>query len=121
MKKGNVAQETPADKERKAAEMIQKQVRAILARKRISEARDEEMEFLGMIRPEKPLRRCETARYEVGYGRLDRKYEGEQNEDPFVLLRSTQQHNKWVQRGNQVAYEQNKIDLMNKIKEEEGP
>ena len=70
--------------------MLQIHVRGILARKLVKEMRDEEMEFLGMIRPEKNLRRCETARYEVGYGRINRDNDlMTHEEDPFVLLKST--------------------------------
>jgi len=102
--------------------MVQIRIRGILARKKIMNWRDEEMEFLGMIRPDKPQRkRPETARYEVGYGRFKDDLEGVEDEDPFVLLKSTQQHNKWVQRGHQIAYEQNKVTLKDKIKEDEGP
>jgi hypothetical protein len=71
--------------------MIQNHIRGILARNQIKEIRDEEMEFLGMIRPEKTLQRCQTARYEVGYGRFDRDKEiATHDEDPLVLLKSTQ-------------------------------
>jgi hypothetical protein len=47
-----------------------------LARKRIKVWRDEEMEFLGMIRAEKPLQRSQTARYEIGYGRFKEEVAG---------------------------------------------
>lgn len=56
--------------------MIQIRIRGILARKRIKVWRDEEMEFLGMIRAEKPLQRSQTARYEIGYGRFKEEVAG---------------------------------------------
>ncbi len=88
------------ENEEQAAEIVQCQIRGILARKQIEKMRQEEMIFLGMQR--KP------------------KTEEEKKNDPIKAAAETQALRKDIQQDHWVTFQEKKKDLIEEIKDIEG-
>lgn len=95
---GRMLEITPAEKDRIAAEYVQRRIRGILARKQVELMRQEEMVFLGMVRKPKDPK----------------------EEDPISQMLQTKSHRKQLQEDHMIVFDNAKQELMDYIKEVEG-
>ena len=99
-KEGKIQRETNENRENNASLFIQKRVRGILARKYVERVRQDEMEFLGMVRPKKTIE--------------------QQRNDPIKRMEETRLERKMVQEANWKKYIDTKETLKEEIMENEG-
>lgn len=95
---GRMLEITPAEKDRIAAEYVQRRIRGILARKQVELMRQEEMVFLGMVRKPKDPK----------------------EENPISQMLMTKAHRKQLQEDHMIVFDNAKQELMDYIKEVEG-
>jgi hypothetical protein len=78
---------------------VQRRIRGIIARKQVEAMRQEEMIFLGMIRPPKPEN---------------------DEEDPVAIMMKTRKHRKELQEDHTIVFDTAKQELEDYIEEIEG-
>ena len=100
MREGKLPQPNYENQQNECSVFIQKRIRGILGRKHVMEMRDEEMEFLGMVK-KKPNKK-------------------DMENDPIKKMEQTRLERKAIQEGNWKAYEHAKERLKEEIDDNEG-